>query len=96
MLDLLGERDPFYIAIAKLATLADKGKITMVASALSYATVSYFLSKVENTEKVKKKLRKFKIISEICEVDETIIEKALNSKFNDFEDALQYHREGTV
>jgi len=47
MLDFLGERDPFYLSSAKIATLADKGKIEIVVSALSYATVSYFLSKFE-------------------------------------------------
>jgi len=90
MLDLLGERIPFYNSIAKIATLADKSQVTLVASALSYATVSYFLTKFENTEKAKDKLRKFKIISEICDLDEVIIEKGLNSNFSDFEDSLQY------
>lgn len=90
MLDLLGERIPFYNAVAKIATLADKGQITIVTSALSYATVSYFLTKFENAEKTKDKLRKFKIISEICDLNELIIEKGLNSNFTDFEDSLQY------
>ncbi len=90
VLDLLGERIPYYDSMAKIATLADKGKITMVASALSYATVNYFLTKFENPVKAKDKLRKFKIISEICDLDELIIEKGLNSNFSDFEDSLQY------
>jgi len=90
MLDLLGERIPFYHSIAKIATLADKRKITIVVSALSYATVSYFLTKYENSEKAKEKLRKFKIISEICDLDGLIIEKGLNSNYTDFEDSLQY------
>jgi predicted nucleic acid-binding protein len=83
MLDLLGERAPFYDSIAKIATLADNAQITMVVSALSYATVGYFLTKYENAEKAKDKLRKFKIISVICDLDELIIEKGLNSKFSD-------------
>lgn len=90
MLDFLGERDPFYISAAKIATLADKRKITVIVSALSYATISYFLTKYEGLEKTKDKLRKFKVISEICELDELIIEKGLNSDFSDFEDSLQY------
>jgi predicted nucleic acid-binding protein len=90
MLDLLGERKPFYESIAKIATLADKGQITLVVSALSYSTVNYILMKHENREKVIGKLQKFKVISEICSLDEVIIEKGLNSKFKDFEDALQY------
>lgn len=90
MLDLLGERIPFYESAAKIASLADKGILTMVVSALSYSTVSYFLSKYENAEKAKEKLRKFKVISEISDLDEITIEKGLNSNFVDFEDALQY------
>jgi predicted nucleic acid-binding protein len=91
MLDLLGERIPFYEPIAKIATLADHGEITIVVSALSYATVSYFLSKSEGTKQTIDKLRKFNVISDICDLDATIIEKGLNSHFSDFEDALQYY-----
>ena len=90
MLDFLGERPPFYEAIAKLATLADKGKIKMVVSPISFATVNYFLAKSETPEIAKEKLRKFKIISEICKMDGHTIEKGLNSDFKDFEDSLQY------
>ncbi len=90
MLDLLGEREPFYISAAKIATLADKRKLKIIVSALSFATVSYFLTKYEGLKNTKDKLRKFKIISGICELDEVIIEKALNSDFPYFEDSLQY------
>lgn len=90
MLDLLGERVPFYEPVAKIATLADNKQITLVVSALSYPTVNYFLAKYENPEKAKDKLRKFRAISEICDLDESIIDKGLNSDFEDFEDSLQY------
>ena len=90
MLDLLGERVPYYDSIAKIASLADKGEISLIVSSLSFSTVFYILSKYESKEKVKGKLLKFKIISEIAGVDETIIEKGLNSTFSDFEDSLQY------
>ena len=90
MLDLLGERFPYYDSIAKIATLADRAEVTIVASALSYSTVAYLLSKYESMEKIKDKLRKFKIISEISDLDEKTIEKGLNSNFSDFEDGLQY------
>jgi predicted nucleic acid-binding protein len=91
MLDLLGERIPHYDSIAKIATLADKGDVSMIVSALSYATVFYLLRKFESTEKVKEKLRKFKIISEVSDLDDTVIEKGLISTFTDFEDSLQYY-----
>jgi predicted nucleic acid-binding protein len=90
ILDLLGERVPFYESAAKIATLADERKLSITVSTLSYSTVFYVLKKYENTETVKDKLRKFKIISSICAMDEEIIDKGLNSDFKDFEDALQY------
>ena len=91
MMDLLGDRIPHYDSIAKIATLADKGKVKMVVSAFSYPTVYYLLTKFESPDKVKEKLRKFKIISEISDLDNTTIEKGLASNFSDFVDSLQYH-----
>ncbi|MEQ6122046.1 PIN domain-containing protein [Reichenbachiella sp. MALMAid0571] len=90
MLDLLGERNPFYEPIAKIATLAEKKTLTLVVSPISFATVNYFISKFESSKIAKEKLQKFKILSEICPLDQYTIEKGLNSSFNDFEDALQY------
>ncbi len=90
ILDLLGERVPFYDSIAKVATLADQKKLTLIASPLSFTTIDYILNKYETSESVLNKLRKFKIICEVCEVNNVTIEKALNSDFKDFEDAVQY------
>lgn len=91
MLDLLGERVPHYDSIAKIATLSDMGEVKLTVSALAYSTIFYVLSKYESSNVVKEKLRRFKIISEISDLTESIIEKSLASDFTDFEDALQYH-----
>jgi len=88
---LLGERDPSFDSIAKVATLADQKKITLVVSPLSFITTAYVLNKFETSESVLTKLRKFKIVCEVCEVDEKTIEKGLNSSFKDFEDAVQFY-----
>lgn len=90
ILDLLGERVPFYDSIAKVATLADQKKITLIVSPLSFTTIDCVLNKYESSESVLNKFRKFKIICEVCEVNEATINKALNSNFKDFEDAVQY------
>jgi predicted nucleic acid-binding protein len=90
ILDLLGERVPFYDSIAKVATLADQKKLAIIVSPLSFTTVNYVLNKYESSESVLNKLRKFKIICEVCEVNEETIDKALNSNFKDYEDAVQY------
>jgi len=52
----LGERKPFYEPIAKIATLAEKEKLIMVVSPISFATVNYFLAKFENGKIAREKL----------------------------------------
>ena len=91
VVDLLGEREPFYNSIAKIVTLADNGKIQLIVSALTYSTVFYLLSRFEDNEIVKEKIRKFKIIAETSDLTDKIIEKGLSSKFKDFEDSLHYY-----
>lgn len=91
ILDLLGERQQFYEPAAKILSLADKGQINLVASALSFSTIFYLLSRFEAVEMVKDKLRKFKVLVETADLTDKIIEKGLVSEFSDFEDALQYH-----
>lgn len=91
VVDLLGEREPYYDAAAKIATLADKGKIEVFVSALTYSTVYYLLSRFENKTQVKEKIRKFKLIAQTSDLTDNIIDKGLSSNFNDFEDALQYY-----
>jgi predicted nucleic acid-binding protein len=91
VIDLLGGREPFYESVAKIATLADKGKIQLIVSALTYSTVFYLLSKFEDKEVVKEKMRKFKVIAETSDLTDKVIDKGLASKFRDFEDSLQYY-----
>lgn len=75
ILDLLAKREPFYDSIAKVATLADEKKIRLVSSPISFTTVESVLRKYESAESVLSKLRKFKIICHVCEVNEETIEK---------------------
>ncbi|MBP5995510.1 MAG: PIN domain-containing protein [Crocinitomicaceae bacterium] len=91
ILDLLAHRDPHFDSIARLATLADQKKLVLVSSPLSFTTVDFILNKYESEESVRTKLRKFKIICEVCEVNEETVEKGLNSPFKDFEDSVQYY-----
>lgn len=91
VIDLLGEREPYYRHAAVLASLADKVQIHLVTSSLSFVTAEYILSQVESKEAVLDKLMKYKTLTEVAAVDDLIIDRALLSAFNDFEDAVQYH-----
>jgi predicted nucleic acid-binding protein len=91
VIDLLGEIEPFYESAAKIATLADIGKILIYVSALTYSTTYYLLARFEDKEIVKEKIRKFKVIAETSDLTDKILEKGLVSNFPDFEDSLQYY-----
>lgn len=89
--DLLGKRDPFYLASARLFTMADEGKIQIYISALSLANLHYLIAKQRTAEEAKEILRKFKVLVHVAPLNDKIIDLALNSEFSDFEDAIQYY-----
>ena len=89
-LDLLAKREPHYLYAATLFTLADKGELKLFVSSLSFSNLNYLLSRQYSTPEARRILSKFKVLVEVLSVDDKIIELALNSKFKDFEDAIQY------
>ncbi len=90
ILDLLCQRQPFYNFAAEVFTLGDEKKIELVTSSLVFANVYYILRKILGIEKAKELLRKLRLIINIISVEEKSVDLALNSRFSDFEDGLQY------
>jgi predicted nucleic acid-binding protein len=90
VIDLLGERDPFYGSAARLATLAERGKIHASVSALTWSTVFYILSKFESRDAVRNKISLFKSLVTTVDLTDRDIHLGLLATFSDFEDALQY------
>ena len=90
VIDFLGEREGFYKPAAKIMTLADQKKIKILTSPSSISNIYYLLSKYENTKIALDKIRKFKVLCSISMMDDEVVEKAINSDFKDFEDAMQY------
>ena len=90
VLDFLGEREGFYEPAAKILTLSDQKKIQIYTSPTSISNTFYLLSKFENTKIALDKIRKFKVLCSISVMDDEVVEKAINSDFKDFEDAMQY------
>ena len=91
VIDLLANRKEFVLEAQQLFTLADKKKVKLYVSSLTFANTHYILSqglKIENTRKI---LRKFKVLIEVLPMDDKIIDLSLDSDFKDYEDAIQYH-----
>ena len=91
VIDLLGKRESFYYEAQILFSLADKKKVKLYVSSLTFANTYYVLAKELKTEEVRKTLRKFKLLVEILSMDDKITDLSLNSEFKDFEDAIQYY-----
>jgi len=91
IIDLLAKRDPFYDEAAMLFTLADKQKIGLSVSPLTFANTNYILLQSKRPDEAKLILRKLKLIVQVLCLDEKIVGLSLNDNdFKDYEDALQY------
>lgn len=91
VIDLLQKRDEFYKEAQELFTLADRKKIKLYISALTFANTYYILSRFYSSDEAKKILSKFKVLVEVLPTTDKIIELALASDFKDFEDAIQFY-----
>jgi len=92
VIDLLAKREPFYKHAAQIFSLADKMKIQLYVSALTFANTNYIILKERKPEEAKAILRKLKLIVNIISLDDKIIGLSLNdSDFRDYEDAIQYY-----
>ena len=90
ILDLLAQREPHFEYAAKLFTLIDQQKVEAYTSPLIFAKLHYILRKLTSSASALKSLRKLKTLINVLAIDDRVIGQALNSEFNDFEDAIQY------
>lgn len=91
VIDLLQKREEFYKEAQELFTLADRKKVKLYISALTFANTYYILSRFYSSDEAKKILSKFKVLVEVLPTTAKIIELALASDFKDFEDAIQFY-----
>ena len=89
-IDLLSGREPFNKSAEWLFSLADKGKLKIHVSALSFATIDYILQSHYSTTHSRQIIAKFRTLVTVLAVDGKTIDLAIASSFNDFEDAIQY------
>ncbi len=92
VLDLLAKRDPFYKSAAQIFSLADRNRLKLSISSLTFANTNYVLSRLKSASEAREVLRQFRVLVKILSLNDKVIDLALNdSKFKDFEDGLQYY-----
>lgn len=91
ILDFFLARRPFDKEATEIFKLAYSKEILSSVTVLSYANAYYFIRKFTDKKRALELLKYLKKIVHTINVDENILENALNSDFTDFEDALQYY-----
>ena len=91
LLDVLAHREPFYRASAQIWSLAERGEIDAYISAISFNNVYYIVRKAADKTKADRSLRLMRDVFDSVAPDNKVINQAIDSDFDDFEDAIQYH-----
>jgi predicted nucleic acid-binding protein len=75
----------------ELINLVESGEYKGYTSTVIFTNTYYIQRKLKNHNTAINFLRKLRLLLTVLNVDDRIIQKALESGFNDFEDAVQYY-----
>ena len=89
ILDFFFDRQPFAESAAEVFLLCEKKEVFGFTTPVIMSNVYYLLRKTAKHEIIIDKLRQLLNIIDIVDMNREIVTEALNSKFKDFEDALQ-------
>lgn len=89
ILDFFFDRRPFSDDSAKILSLCESKAIKGYVTSAIISNIYYLLRKTAKHEKVIESLKSLLSFLEILTTDKDTVLEALNSSFNDFEDALQ-------
>ncbi|TAH14444.1 MAG: PIN domain-containing protein [Sphingobacteriia bacterium] len=90
IIDFLANREPFAFFAGKIFDLAEQKKLTIYISAVSYNNIYYILKQSLTHSATIKLIAQLEDLTKVAAVDEWVIQKAINSNFKDFEDAIQH------
>ena len=90
ILDVLLEREQFFELSSNLVSLAETQEIEGYLCATTITTIDYLVSRKFNKDKARSTIQKLLRIFQIAEVNKDILLHSVESKFSDFEDAVQH------
>ena len=89
ILDFFFDRKPHSVHSTIILSLCERGLLDGYITPIIISNTYYLLRRTAKHEKVIEKLKQLLTITHVLQMDRLVIEKALNSEFKDFEDALQ-------
>ncbi len=89
LLDVLMDRQPFVKDSSLIWKLCETEKAKGYVSTLTFANMMYIMRKELSSEIIEEVFCKLKLIFEFADFSPAILEKAVEMKWKDFEDAVQ-------
>jgi predicted nucleic acid-binding protein len=90
LIDVLARREPFYAASAAVWTRATTRGSTGWISAISFNNAYYLTRKAAGNEAAKEAVRVLRDAFHVIPLDLSVVDAALASGIEDFEDAIQF------
>ena len=89
ILDVYLNREPFVKYSKLILRHCELSKYDGYITPITYSNLYYILRKLASHQKVIKELKDLFKITSVLNMDQSVVENALNSNLKDFEDALQ-------
>ena len=89
ILDVLQQREPFYLLSARVLACAETGLIEGYVVAHTLTTLFYLIAKDQSPETARVSLTELLQFLRVAPINQGIVEKALTLPYKDFEDAVQ-------
>ncbi len=89
ILDVLMNRKEFVKDSSIIWKLCETNQMKGYISCLTFANMMYIMRKQLTPDKIEEVLQKLKLIFETADFSCSVLEKAVEMKWNDFEDAIQ-------
>ena len=88
ILDVLLDREPFVHDSLYLLSRVEQSQITGIVCATTITTIHYLVSRTVSANQALRHINSLLSLFVIAPVNRIVLENALQSKFNDFEDAV--------
>lgn len=89
IIDFYAQREDFYRPAAIIVDLAERNEIEIVVSATTFVNAFYILRKKYDKQSLYSSMRNLAALCHVTPIDKVIINKALSSEWDDFEDCVQ-------
>jgi predicted nucleic acid-binding protein len=89
IMDALQRREPFFATSASALACAETKRIHGWVAPHSLTTLFYLIAKYRSPDRARVAISELLTFLSVAPIDQTVIEKALNLPYDDFEDAVQ-------